>query len=65
VALPGDDAFLDVENEGATRLQHAQQLLADGGEPRNVIIGIDTAVSIFAAVGVRRRGNDQIDRIAG
>ena len=36
-----------------------------GSEPVNVIVGIDAAVGVLAAVGVGWRGDDEIDGIVG
>jgi len=63
VTLAVDGFFLDVEDEGAGRFQDAQKFGRTREEPVDLIVGADPAVCFLAAVGIRRRGYDQIKKV--
>ena len=64
VALAVDHLFLDVDHQRAGGLEHARELLGARHEPVDVVVGRDAAVGRRALVGVRRRGDDQVDALA-
>lgn len=64
VPLAADDALLDIQNERSRRFQHPEQFLRDGQKPFDVLVGMDAAVRFLSLVGIGRRGENQIDRVA-
>ncbi len=57
--------FLDVQDESSRRLEDAEELFAARQKPFDVFFGRNTAIGVFAAVGIRRRGDNQIKRVVG
>lgn len=50
--------FLDIQDKRTGRFQDAQELLGTFQKPINILLRLDTAVRMLAAVGVRWRSDD-------
>jgi len=55
--------FLYVEYERASRLKNAQEFGRAKRKPIDILFGFDSPVCMFAAVRIRRRSNDQIEKV--
>src|SRR5262245_18318278 len=58
-----DYALFNVQDKSTRRFKHTKKLFAARQKPSDVLVRFDASISYFTAVGVRRRGNDQIKNI--